>query len=84
VTDSGGHTELRSDIDTTASLGEKTWRIEMTLTNRDNMLFRMLLGRTALSAGNIVVNPTLSYLSGQTLTKHFQDSQQDDLEGETE
>tara|TARA_R110002096_G_scaffold194592_6_gene376911 strand:+ start:8722 stop:9216 length:495 start_codon:yes stop_codon:yes gene_type:complete len=84
VTDSGGHTELRYVIETTASLGEKTWRIEMTLTNRDNMLFRMLLGRTALSAGNIVVNPTLSYLSGQTLTKHFQDSQQDDLEGETE
>ena len=84
VTDSGGHTELRYVIETTASLGEKIWRIEMTLTNRDNMLFRMLLGRTALSAGNIVVNPTLSYLSGQTLTKPIQDSKQENLEGETE
>lgn len=65
VTDSGGHTEKRFVILTNVSLGSKTWPIEVTLTNRDNMLFRMLLGRTAMTAGNILVNPALSFLSGK-------------------
>lgn len=84
VTDSGGHTEQRYVINTDVTLGSKTWSIEVTLTNRDNMLFRMLLGRTAMSAGNIVVNPALSYLAGQTLIEHIQDSLQDELEGAKE
>ncbi|MDO7666863.1 MAG: ATP-dependent zinc protease [Pseudomonadota bacterium] len=84
VTDSGGHTEQRYVIETNVVLGKKTWTIEATLTNRDSMMFRMLLGRTAMSAGNIVVNPALSYLAGQTLIEHIQDSLQDDLEGEKE
>ncbi len=84
VTDSGGHTEQRYVIITEVTLGSKTWPIEVTLTNRDNMLFRMLLGRTAMSAGNIVVNPALSYLAGQTLIEHIQDSLQDELEGAKE
>ena len=44
----------------------------------------MLLGRTAMSAGNIVVNPAQSYLAGQTLIEHIQDTLQDDLEGAKE
>lgn len=84
VTDSGGHTEQRYVIETNLTLGTKTWAIEATLTNRDSMLFRMLLGRTAMSAGKLVVNPALSYLAGQTLIEHIQDSLQDDLEGANE
>jgi hypothetical protein len=84
VTDSGGHTEQRYVIETNVTVGQKTWLIEATLTNRDSMLFRMLLGRTAMSAGNIVVNPKLSYLAGQTLIEHIQDSHQDNLEGDFE
>lgn len=84
VTDSGGHTEQRYVIKTNATLGETTWPIEVTLTNRDTMLFRMLLGRTAMSSGNIVVNPALSYLAGQSLIEHIQDPQKDTLEGEIE
>lgn len=84
VTDSGGHTEQRYVIETNVTVGQKTWTIEATLTNRDSMLFRMLLGRTAMTAGNIVVNPALSYLAGQTLIEHIQDSLQDSLEGNFE
>ncbi len=67
VTDSGGHTEKRYVIRTSVQIGDNSFPIEITLTNRDTMLFRMLLGRTAMTAGNIVVNPTLSYLAGQNL-----------------
>lgn len=63
VSDSGGHREKRLVIATPLQLGERRWNIEMTLTNRDNMQFRMLLGRTAIK-GHYVVDPGRSYLVG--------------------
>lgn len=68
VTDSGGHQENRFVIKTPIQIGGYEWNIEMTLTNRDTMLFRVLLGRTAMR-NRIIVNPAKSYLVGKGLKK---------------
>lgn len=61
VRDSGGHEETRVVIDTTITLGDETWPIELTLTDRENMAFRMLLGRKAMQK-RFYVNPAQSFL----------------------
>jgi hypothetical protein len=69
VTDSGGHKEYRYVIETTISLGQVRWPAELTLTDRDSMKFRMLLGRTALK-GRFLVNSAHSYMLGKKRVKH--------------
>ena len=64
VTDSGGHKEQRLIIETLLTIGCWSWPIEMTLTARDNMMFRRLLGRTALK-GVARVDPSRSYTTGK-------------------
>jgi hypothetical protein len=63
VSDSGGHRELRYVINTRLVLYGFDEPVELTLTNRDSMRFRMLLGRTALSAAGFCVDPARSYLA---------------------
>lgn len=68
VTDSGGHKEKRYVIVTTLQIGDQSWEIEMTLTNRDTMQFRMLLGRTAMRK-RLMVDPGTSYRIGKKTRK---------------
>ncbi|CAB0151100.1 hypothetical protein PSI9734_01515 [Pseudidiomarina piscicola] len=63
VTDSGGHKERRYVIKTTLTMGDFAQAVELTLTNRDSMKFRMLLGRQAMR-GHFHVDPDASYLLG--------------------
>lgn len=64
VRNSGGHVQERPVITTQISLGEQPWDIELTLTNRDVMGFRMLLGREAVRH-RFLVDPGGSYLMSQ-------------------
>jgi hypothetical protein len=71
VKDSGGHAEERIVIETPLKIGDREWPIEITLTNRDDMMFRMLLGRTAIKGGNLLVSPGKSYINGRSLRKAY-------------
>lgn len=64
VSDSGGHKQRRYVIETLMIIGDNRFNAELTLTNRDSMKFRMLLGRTAMNE-RFLVNPAESYLQSK-------------------
>ncbi len=64
VRNSGGQLELRPVVETEIELLGQKWQIELTLTNRDTMGFRMLLGRQALRR-RFLVHPGRSFLAGR-------------------
>ncbi len=64
VTDSGGHKQRRYVIETMVNMGACAFAAELTLTDRDTMRFRMLLGRTAIN-GRFLVDSNASYLHGR-------------------
>ncbi len=64
VTSSMGGRQKRFVIATTLHVAERSWPVEVTLTNRLGMRYHMLLGRSTM-AGKIVVDPQISFQTGQ-------------------
>ncbi len=64
VRSSDGTRELRPVVETSVQLGDLTWSIELTLTNRALMGFRLLLGRRALRK-KFVVDPGRSWIRSE-------------------
>lgn len=62
IKSSNGQTQNRYVIRTNLSLGDRLWPIEFTLACRKTMRYRVLLGSKALIAGQLVVNPALTYV----------------------
>ena len=60
VASSNGEREMRYVIETPIRIGEREWPIEITLTNRNAMSYRMLIGRQAIT-GDILVDPASSF-----------------------
>jgi hypothetical protein len=73
VKNSGGHSEDRWVIESLLCIGGHAWPIEITLTSRDDMRFRMLLGRHALRKRG-VVDSARSYLVGKRPKKPKKDT----------
>ncbi len=72
VRDSGGHEELRYVVETPVTIGTQEFLVEVTLTDRDSMKFRALLGRTAIR-GRYLVDSGRSYLQGRRKKKRVAD-----------
>ncbi|MDG6773047.1 ATP-dependent zinc protease [Thiomicrorhabdus sp. ZW0627] len=64
VTDSSGNVSERYFIRTRIQIGEHRLKISVSLTSRDTMTYKMLLGRTALRKAGLLVNPTKSFMQG--------------------
>ena len=64
VTSSNGEAELRYVVEAEARMGERRWPIEISLTNRSQMAYRMLLGRQALRE-DMVVGPSERFMQPQ-------------------
>ncbi len=65
VKDSHGRKSLRPVIPVAVELGGLRWEIEVTLVDRSDMAFRMLLGRQAVRSAKMLINPGRSYLAGR-------------------
>lgn len=63
IKSSSGNRESRYVIKTQLRLGDYFWEVELTLTDRDSMGYRMLLGREAMS-GKMLVDPQTGFLQG--------------------
>jgi hypothetical protein len=77
VRDSGGKTEMRPVVETAVELLGQRWPMEVTLTRRDAMGFRMLLGRQAIR-GRFTVDPGRSFVGGKRIRKKRLESKKDD------
>ena len=75
VKSSTGHQTKRPVIITTLELHGETWPIEITLANRDEMGFRMLLGRESFR-GRVLVDADKSYYSAKPKKKKVSKSKE--------
>lgn len=76
IADSGGHGEYRYVINTPIRLGDTRWNIEITLTDRETMLFRMLLGRSAIR-DRFIVDAGRSFCFGRPAVRKLYSMGQD-------
>lgn len=67
IVSSNGQVELRPVIKSILNIADKAVSIELTLTNRASMRYRMLLGRKAIQALNALVDPTEIHLMGRAV-----------------
>lgn len=65
ITASSGHSELRYVVETHLELNDESFPIELSLTDRDALGFRMLLGRRAIRE-RCVVDAGRSYLGTES------------------
>ncbi|GJL94092.1 MAG: ribosomal protein S6 modification protein [Hyphococcus sp.] len=63
IRSSNGQEEERFVIETRLRLGGRFWKVDLTLTDRDAMGFRLLIGRDALRR-KFIIDPGASYLTG--------------------
>lgn len=68
IMSSNGHKEHRYVISTMLNIGDKSWDIELTLSNRDPLRYRMLLGREAIN-NRALIHPAITCNQGKVSNK---------------
>ncbi|MGJ8529043.1 30S ribosomal protein S6--L-glutamate ligase [Maritalea sp.] len=63
IVSSNGMAEVRPIVSTTLKVADQEWEIELSLSDRESMNYRKLLGRTAME-GRIVVDPLAARING--------------------
>ncbi|MEM7428372.1 MAG: RimK/LysX family protein [Pseudomonadota bacterium] len=69
IKNTSGVPEERYVINTSLRIGGRRWRIDVSLANRAEMGFELILGRTSIRRRNLVVNPGRSFLAGEPRQK---------------
>ncbi len=69
ITNTSGIPESRYVIRTKFRISNRLWKIDLSLTERTEMTFRMIIGRTALRGHSILVDPGKRNLTTLTATK---------------
>ncbi len=67
IKNTSGVPDHRYVIETTLVLGQRSWVIETSLADREQMTFDLILGRTAIRNRRLCVDPGRSYLLGPPL-----------------
>lgn len=75
IRSSNGEKEKRIVVRVPMVMGGNQWDVDLTLTNRDSMGFRMLLGREAMD-GRLVVDPSLDFQMGEYSASQLNDMYQ--------
>ncbi len=68
IKNTSGIAETRLVVQTTLVIGHRHWHIEVSLADRENMEFELILGRTAIKRHRLLVNPGRSFLTGSPFT----------------
>ncbi len=76
VASSNGDREARYVIATRLAIGGHTWPIELTLTNRESMTYRMLIGRQAIR-DDVFVDPDASFVQPRLSHRLYRDHPRD-------
>ncbi len=80
IMSSNGEREMRFVILTAIEIGTSRWPIEISLTNRESMRFRMLIGRQALRPGTLV-DASATFLQRRRSHKVYRDLNESGLPG---
>ena len=65
ITNTSGVPETRVVIRTKFRIARRAWTIDLSLTERTEMTFRMIVGRTALRGRSVLVDPGRRYLTSE-------------------
>ncbi|NLY57882.1 MAG: ATP-dependent zinc protease [Gammaproteobacteria bacterium] len=71
IRSSNGQLQERHVIRTPMVLGDQCWEVDFTLTCRQSMRYRVLLGCTAMLDGQLVINPGLRFVQAQPQIDRF-------------